>query len=80
MRSVFAEPIIGLFGKHEKATSDYLEFRAGIEAMAARWAAMRATEADREILDSIMNKMETGTHAGRSGRRSAARRGTAHRG
>ena len=58
MRSVFAEPIIGLFGKHEKATSDYLEFRAGIEAMAARWAAMRATAADREILSSIMRKME----------------------
>jgi GntR family transcriptional repressor for pyruvate dehydrogenase complex len=58
MRSVFAEPIIGLFGKHEKATADYLEFRAGIEAMAARWAAMRATEADREILTSIMHKME----------------------
>ncbi len=58
MRSVFAEPIIGLFGKHEKATADYLEFRAGIEAMAAQWAARRATDADREILTSIMEKME----------------------
>jgi GntR family transcriptional repressor for pyruvate dehydrogenase complex len=58
MRSVFAEPIIGLFGKHEKATADYLEFRAGIEAMAARWAAERATPADREILTSIMRNME----------------------
>jgi GntR family transcriptional repressor for pyruvate dehydrogenase complex len=58
MRSVFAEPIIGLFGKHEKATADYLEFRAGIEAMAARWAAERATQADREIISSIMRNME----------------------
>lgn len=58
MRSVFAEPIIGLFAKHEKATADYLEFRAGIEAMAARWAAERATQADREILSAIMRKME----------------------
>jgi GntR family transcriptional repressor for pyruvate dehydrogenase complex len=58
MRSVFAEPIIGLFGKHEKATADYLEFRAGIEAMAARWAAERATQADREIIGSIMRNME----------------------
>ncbi len=58
MRSVFAEPIIGLFGKHEKATADYLEFRAGIEAMAARWAAERATPADREILTAIMRRME----------------------
>jgi GntR family transcriptional repressor for pyruvate dehydrogenase complex len=58
MRSVFAEPIIGLFGKHEKATADYLEFRTGNEVMAARWAAERATAADREILTAIMHRME----------------------
>ncbi len=58
MRSVFAEPIIGLFGKHNKATGDYLEFREAMEAQAARWAAVRATPADREILTSIMQKME----------------------
>jgi GntR family transcriptional regulator, transcriptional repressor for pyruvate dehydrogenase complex len=59
MRSVFADPIIGLFGKHEKATADYLEFRTGVEAMAAHWAALRATDADREILTSVMQKMES---------------------
>ena len=58
MRSMFAEPIVGLFGKHEKATEDYLEFRAGVEALAASWAAQRATRADREILTSIMQRME----------------------
>jgi GntR family transcriptional repressor for pyruvate dehydrogenase complex len=63
MRSVFAEPIIGLFGKHHKATADYLEFRETIEAQAARWAAVRATAADREILTSIMQQMEA-AHAG----------------
>lgn len=59
MRSVFAEPIIGLFGKHAKATSDYLEFREAMETQAARWAAVRATDADREILTSIMQQMES---------------------
>ncbi len=58
MHSIFGEPIIGLFGKHEKATGDYLEFREGIEAQAARWAAQRATSADHEILTSIMQRME----------------------
>lgn len=58
MRSVFAEPIIGLFARHEKATADYLEFRQEMETQAARWAAVRATDADREILASIMKQME----------------------
>lgn len=58
MNSIFGEPIIRLFGKHEKATGDYLEFREGIEAQAARWAAQRATSADHEILTSIMQHME----------------------
>ncbi len=58
MNSIFGEPIIRLFGKHEKATGDYLEFREGIEAQAARWAAQRATSADHEILTSIMQRME----------------------
>ena len=58
LNSIFAEPIIGLFGKHDKATGDYLEFREGIEAQAARWAALRATSADHQILTSIMQRME----------------------
>ncbi|MGB7205260.1 MAG: FCD domain-containing protein [Anderseniella sp.] len=57
MRSIFAEPIIGLFSRHEKATADYLEFRQEMETQAARWAAVRATDADREILTSIMEQM-----------------------
>ncbi|MGI9480833.1 MAG: FCD domain-containing protein [Hyphomicrobiales bacterium] len=55
--SVFAEPIVNLFATHEKATADYLEYRLEIEAIAARLAAERATDADREILTRIFEAM-----------------------
>lgn len=58
MGSVFAEPIVPLFGKHEKATADYLEFRQQVEGIAAQFAAERATEADRTILTKIFAAME----------------------
>jgi GntR family transcriptional repressor for pyruvate dehydrogenase complex len=57
MRSVFAEPIIGLFATHPKATGDYLEFRAEVEAVAARLAAARATAADKTILSRVIAAM-----------------------
>ena len=58
MRSVFAEPIVPLFGKHGKATTDLLEFRREIEGIAAGHAAERATDADRDILCRIFSAME----------------------
>ncbi|MEM8685751.1 MAG: FCD domain-containing protein [Pseudomonadota bacterium] len=58
MGSVFAEPIVPLFGKHEKATADYLEFRQQVEGIAASYAAQRATPADRTILEGIFGRME----------------------
>lgn len=58
MGSVFAEPIVALFGKHEKATADYLEFRQQVEGIAAAYAAQRATAADRAILQEILGRME----------------------
>ncbi len=57
MRSVFAEPIVGLFASHPRATEDYLEFRAEVEAVAARLAAERATDADRAILTRVIEAM-----------------------
>jgi GntR family transcriptional repressor for pyruvate dehydrogenase complex len=57
MRSVFAEPIIGLFASHPRATGDYLEFRAEVEAVAARLAAERATPADKAILSRVIEAM-----------------------
>lgn len=58
MRSVFAEPIVPLFGKHSKATTDLLEFRREVEGIAASRAAERATDADRDILSRIFGAME----------------------
>jgi GntR family transcriptional repressor for pyruvate dehydrogenase complex len=57
MRSVFAEPIIGLFASHPRATGDYLEFRAEVEAVAARLATERATPADKAILSRVIEAM-----------------------
>lgn len=57
MGSVFADPIVDLFGTHEKATADYLEYRLEIEAIAARLAAERATDADKKILSRIFDAM-----------------------
>ncbi len=58
MRSVFADPIVPLFGKHERATTDLLEFRREVEGMAASYAALRATDSDIEILGSLFAAME----------------------
>ncbi len=57
MRSVFGEPIVSLFASHEKATYDYIEFRAEVEAVVAGLAAERATPADREILTRVFDQM-----------------------
>lgn len=57
MGSVFAEPIVELFGRHDRATADYLEFRREIEGISARLAAERATDADKEILHDIFAAM-----------------------
>ena len=57
MGPVFSQPILELFTKHDKATSDYLEFRLEIEAISARLAAERATDADRKILKRIFDAM-----------------------
>lgn len=54
---VFSEQVIELFGKHRKARSDYLEFRRENDAIAAGYAAARATEADREMLQSIHERL-----------------------
>lgn len=55
--TVFEEPMIGLVRRHERAIFDYLEFRRDLESQAAAYAAERATEADRQILDQIFAEM-----------------------
>mmetsp|Transcript_7703 Transcript_7703/g.9234 ORF Transcript_7703/g.9234 Transcript_7703/m.9234 type:complete len:258 (+) Transcript_7703:51-824(+) len=54
---VFTEPVIGLIGRHPKATVDYLEYRRSMEGTAAELAAKRATVADKDLLSSIGEAM-----------------------
>lgn len=55
---VFAKPVSDLISTHRKATADYLEYRREIEAIAAEFAAKRATADDLALLDRIMERME----------------------
>ena len=58
MGSMFSQPMVDLFSRHPRATYDFLEYRGELEAIAASWAAVRATEPDREILTRIIHDME----------------------
>ena len=51
--SVFAEEFVYLFCSNDRAIADYIEFRKEIDLIAARHAAERATDADKEILARI---------------------------
>jgi GntR family transcriptional repressor for pyruvate dehydrogenase complex len=61
--TVFSPQISALLASHARATLDYLEYRREIEAVAARFAAMRATKADRELLTAAMERMEAAHEA-----------------
>lgn len=55
---VFKEPIVEIVSRHRKATVDYLEFRREIDALAAEYAARRATPEDRALIVDIVRRME----------------------
>lgn len=55
--------MIDLFSKHPEAFGGYIEFRREVEGFAAYVAAVRATDADREIIASIMQEMEAAHEA-----------------
>ncbi|MGI9364199.1 MAG: FadR/GntR family transcriptional regulator [Rhizobiaceae bacterium] len=57
--TVFAAPVIRLIGSNAKAKSDYLEYRNEVEAISASMAARRATNADRQLLERIMDDMQS---------------------
>jgi len=56
--TIFAEPVVDLIGRNQKAKSDYLEYRKEIESLTAGMAAQRATTADKTLLKNIMQEME----------------------
>ncbi len=55
---VFSPPVAELISSHRKATADYLEYRREIEAIAADYAARRATCEDLVLLKAIMERMD----------------------
>jgi GntR family transcriptional repressor for pyruvate dehydrogenase complex len=55
--TVFEAPMIDLVRRHQRAVYDYLEFRRDVEGFAAAYAAERATDSDREILQRVFEMM-----------------------
>ncbi len=55
---VFRQPMISLISSNPKALADYLDYRRELEAVAAAFAAERATDEDRAMLTAIMKRME----------------------
>src|SRR5690606_38596713 len=55
---LFTHPMAELIRRHRKAGADYLEYRREMEAIAADYAARRATEDDRELLDTIVKRVQ----------------------
>lgn len=55
---VFTTPVRELIATHRKATADYLEYRREMEAVAAEFAAQRATPEDLVLLQAIMKRMD----------------------
>lgn len=56
--SVFSPQVSALLASHRKALFDHLEYRHEVEAITARFAAERATAADRALLAELMKRMD----------------------
>lgn len=52
------DPLARLLESHPETTFDYLEFRQTVEGQAAYYAALRATDVDREVLREAYERME----------------------
>ncbi|AZO01123.1 FCD domain-containing protein [Mesorhizobium sp. M9A.F.Ca.ET.002.03.1.2] len=61
---LFTRPVTDLISMHRKAATDYLEYRREIEAVAAEYAARRATSDDLALLDRIMARMDEAHRTG----------------
>ncbi|NJN45537.1 MAG: GntR family transcriptional regulator [Candidatus Competibacteraceae bacterium] len=59
---ILTDPLVNLLKTHPEATYDILELRHALEEVAAYFAAVRSTEADREILQHRLAILETIHH------------------
>jgi GntR family transcriptional repressor for pyruvate dehydrogenase complex len=55
--SPLMKPLANLYRDNESAAADYFEFRQCVEAQAARAAALRATEVDKEAIRACLAEM-----------------------
>jgi len=67
----FVDPLMQLFQTHSEFNYDLLEFRHALEEVAAHYAALRATETDREIIERRYNEWLDG-HVQRIGHKEEA--------
>lgn len=56
--STFTDPLIGLLGEIEDFQYDILEYRHGVEGMAAWYAAERATDDDKSMIRHCLEQLE----------------------
>lgn len=56
--SPLLKPLASLLEDNPQVTADYFEFRQGVEAQAARYAAIRASDLDREAIRSCIDRMK----------------------
>ncbi len=61
---LFTPPVTDLISTHRKAVTDYLVYRREVEAIAAEYAARRATPDDLALLDQIMTRMDEAHRTG----------------
>lgn len=57
--SPLLKPLASLLENNPQVTADYFEFRQGVEAQAARYAALRASKIDREAIRACIERMKT---------------------
>lgn len=56
--SAFSDTLVRLFSNHDEAVFDYIAFRRDMEGLAAERAAIRGTDTDLKVIDTIFKKME----------------------
>jgi GntR family transcriptional repressor for pyruvate dehydrogenase complex len=56
--SAFSSALTRLFGSHEEAVFDYIDFRRDMEGLAAERAARLGSDTDLAVVDSVFQRME----------------------
>lgn len=56
--SPLLKPLASLLEDNPQVTADYFEFRQGVDAQAARYAALRASDVDRETIRACIERMK----------------------